>query len=130
MYSLRFLNALAHSSVHVMYFLFPLSALKKGAHMSVALEMNLVKAATLPVRLWMSFEVIGYFMSRIALIFSGLASMPRWLIMKPKNLPEPTPKAHLLGFNLIRYLFRMVKVSDRSVMCWSACLLLTSISST
>ncbi|KAM2681637.1 hypothetical protein EV2_013277 [Malus domestica] len=92
--------------------------------------MNLVKAATLPVRLWMSFEVTGSFMSMIALIFSRLASMPRWLIMQPKNLPEFTPKAHLLRFNLIRYLFRMVKVSDRLVMCWLACLLLTSISST
>ncbi|KAM2614281.1 hypothetical protein TB2_028923 [Malus domestica] len=92
--------------------------------------MNLVKAATLPVRLWMPFEVISSFMSRIALIFSGLALMPRWLIMKPKNLPEPTPKTHLLALNLIRYLFKMVKVSDRLVICWSAYLLLTSISST
>ncbi|KAM2951474.1 hypothetical protein COP2_000969 [Malus domestica] len=98
--------------------------------MSVALEMNLVKTATLPVRLWMSFEVTGSVMSRIALIFSGLASMPRWLIMKPQNLPEPTSKAHLLGFNLIRYLFRMVKVLDRLVMFWSACLLLTRVPST
>ncbi|KAM1758296.1 hypothetical protein ACFX11_007441 [Malus domestica] len=66
--------------------------------------MNLVKAATLPVRLWMSFEVTSSFMSKIALIFSGLASMPRWFIMKPKNLPKPTPKAHLLGSLLSHWL--------------------------
>ncbi|KAB2619948.1 hypothetical protein D8674_039435 [Pyrus ussuriensis x Pyrus communis] len=53
------------------------SALKKGAHLSVALKMNLVKAATLPVRLWMSFEVTGSFMSIIALIFSGLHDITR-----------------------------------------------------
>ncbi|KAB2628783.1 hypothetical protein D8674_033578 [Pyrus ussuriensis x Pyrus communis] len=48
-----------------------------GAHLSVALEMNLVKAATLPVRLWMSFEVTSSFMSMIALIFSGLHDITR-----------------------------------------------------
>ncbi|CAN6687824.1 unnamed protein product [Malus baccata var. baccata] len=46
--------------------------------------------------------------------------MPRWLILKLKNLPEPALKAHLLGFNLIRYLFRMVKVSDRWFMTRSS----------
>ncbi|KAM2270679.1 hypothetical protein ACFXTI_038104 [Malus domestica] len=65
--------------------------------------MNLVKATTLPVRLWMSFEVTGSFMSMITLIFPRLASMPRWVIMKPKNFPEPTPKAYLLGFNCWKY---------------------------
>ncbi|KAB2597326.1 hypothetical protein D8674_000246 [Pyrus ussuriensis x Pyrus communis] len=47
------------------------------AHLSVALEMNLVKATTLPVRLWMSFEVTGSFMSMIALNFSGLHDITR-----------------------------------------------------
>ncbi|KAB2600452.1 hypothetical protein D8674_010723 [Pyrus ussuriensis x Pyrus communis] len=59
-----------HSPRHVR----TLKYLSKGlikAHLSVALEMNLVKATTLPVRLWMSFEVTGSFMSMIALIFSG-----------------------------------------------------------
>ncbi|KAB2630918.1 S ribonuclease [Pyrus ussuriensis x Pyrus communis] len=41
------------------------------AYLSVALKMNLVKVATLPVRLWMSYEVTSSFMSMIALIFSG-----------------------------------------------------------
>ncbi|KAB2597148.1 hypothetical protein D8674_000068 [Pyrus ussuriensis x Pyrus communis] len=45
------------------------------AYLSVALEMNLVKAATLPIRLWMSFEVTGSFMSMIALIFSGFRNV-------------------------------------------------------
>ncbi|KAB2595285.1 hypothetical protein D8674_030735 [Pyrus ussuriensis x Pyrus communis] len=47
------------------------------AHLSMVLEMNLVKAATLPVRLWMSFKVIDSFMSIIVLIFSGLHDITR-----------------------------------------------------
>ncbi|XP_050124243.1 probable RNA-dependent RNA polymerase 3 isoform X2 [Malus sylvestris] len=66
---------------------------------------------------------VSNYMIRFSLILSKTESLN-------KNLLEPTSKAHLLGFNLIRYLFRMVKVSDRLVMCWSACLLLTNISST
>jgi hypothetical protein len=32
-------------------------------------------------------------------IFSGLASMPRWLMMKASSLPDGTPKTHLFGLN-------------------------------
>jgi hypothetical protein len=40
---------------------------------------------------------VGAFMLVMAEIFSGLASMLRWLMMKPSNLPDGTPKTHLLG---------------------------------
>jgi hypothetical protein len=36
-------------------------------------------------------------------IFSGLASMPWWLMMKPSSLPEGTPKTHLFGLSFQRY---------------------------
>jgi hypothetical protein len=43
---------------------------------------------------------VGAFMLVMAEIFSGLASMPRWLMMKPSSLPDGTPKTHLFGFEL------------------------------
>jgi hypothetical protein len=39
------------------------------------------------------------FMLVVAEIFSGLASMSRWLMMKPSSFPEGTPKMHLLGLS-------------------------------
>lgn len=96
-YALRSVKALSHYGVQVMLRLLPLRTLKKGEQLSVALEMNLVRAATHPVRLWMSFTVFGTFMSKMARIFSRLAQMPHWLIMKSRNLPEAKPKAHYVG---------------------------------
>jgi hypothetical protein len=32
-------------------------------------------------------------------IFSGLASMPQWLMMKPSTLPDGTPKTQLFGLS-------------------------------
>jgi hypothetical protein len=37
---------------------------------------------------------VGAFMLVMAEIFSGLASMPRWLMMKPSIFPDGTPKTH------------------------------------
>jgi hypothetical protein len=39
------------------------------------------------------------FMLVVAEIFSGLASMLRWLMMKPSSFPEGTLKTHLLGLS-------------------------------
>jgi hypothetical protein len=47
----------------------------------------------------------------MAEIFSALASMPRWLMMKPSSLPEGTPKTHLFGLSFQRYSRRDAKVS-------------------
>jgi hypothetical protein len=38
----------------------------------------------------------GAFMLVMAEIFLGLASMPRWLMVKPSSFPEGMPKTHLL----------------------------------
>ena len=69
--------------------------------MSVALETNLLRAATLPVRDFTSLIVLGELISRIALTFSGFASIPLYETINPRNFPEETPKAHLEGFNFM-----------------------------
>jgi hypothetical protein len=52
-----------------------------------------------PVSFWTSLMHVGDFMLVMAEIFSGLASMPHWLMMKPSSLPEGTPKTHLFGLS-------------------------------
>jgi hypothetical protein len=42
---------------------------------------------------------VGAFILVMAEIFSGLASMPRWLMMKPSSFPDGTPKTHLFGLS-------------------------------
>jgi hypothetical protein len=37
----------------------------------------------------------------MALIFSGLASIPRHETKKPRSLPAVTPNTHLFGFSLV-----------------------------
>jgi hypothetical protein len=54
---------------------------------------------------------VGAFKLVMAEIFSGLASMPRWLMMKPSSLLEGTPKMHLFGLSFQRYSRRDGKVS-------------------
>jgi hypothetical protein len=64
----------------------------------------------------MSLMQVGAFILVMAEIFSGLASMPRWLMMKPSSFPEGTPKTHLFGLSFHRYSCRDAKVSLRSAM--------------
>jgi hypothetical protein len=59
--------------------------------------MNLFKAAMHPVSFCTSLMQVGAFILVIEEIFSGLASMPRWLMMKPSSFAEVTPKMHLVG---------------------------------
>jgi hypothetical protein len=63
-------------------------------------------------------------------IFSGLSSMPRWLMMKLSSFPDGTPKTHLFGLSFQRYFHKDAKVSSRSVMSMSEFLVLTTTSST
>jgi hypothetical protein len=44
-----------------------------------------------------SFLLDGLAILRIALIFAGLASMPRCPTMKTRSNPEGTPKMHFVG---------------------------------
>jgi hypothetical protein len=43
-------------------------------------------------------------------IFLGLASMPRWLMMKPSRLPDGTLKTHLFRLSFQRYSRKDAKV--------------------
>jgi hypothetical protein len=61
--------------------------------------MNLFKAAIHPVSFCTSLMLVGAFILVMAEIFSGLASMPRWLMMKSSSFPEGTPKTHLFGLS-------------------------------
>jgi len=48
-----------------------------------------------PMRRWTSLIVVGLRISMIVLHFSGLTSMPRWVNIKPRNLPRSMPNTHL-----------------------------------
>jgi hypothetical protein len=73
---------------------------------------------------------VAAFMLVMAEIFSGLASMPRWLMMKPSSLPDGTLKTHLFGLSFQRYYRKDAKVSLRSAMSVSEFLVLMTTSST
>jgi hypothetical protein len=92
--------------------------------------MNLFRAAMHPVSFCTSFMHVGAFMLVMAEIFSGLASLPRWLMMKPSSLPDGTPKTHLFRLSFQRYYRRDAKVSSRSAMSVLEFLVLTTTSST
>jgi hypothetical protein len=92
--------------------------------------MNLFSAAMHPVSFWTSLMLVGAFMLVMAEILSGLASMPRWLMMKLSSLPKGTPKTHLFGLSFQRYSRREAKVSSRLSMRVLESLVLTTTSST
>ena len=54
-------------------------------------------------------------MFKMALIFSGFASIPLWLTMKPSSFLDGTPKTHLVGFNFHLKLCKLLKVGDKVV---------------
>ena len=83
---------------------------------SPSLDKIRFKAAMQPISFWKSLMVAGASMAMIALIFSGLASIPRWLTMNPSSFPEGTPKTHLVGLSFQRNFQRLLKVSSRSAM--------------
>jgi hypothetical protein len=61
---------------------------------------------------------------------SGLASMPRWLMMKPSSFLDGTSKTHLFGLSFQWYSHKDVKVSSRLAMSVSEFLVLMTTSST
>ena len=79
--------------------------------MSIGLETNLLRAATLPVRDYTSLIVFEEDISRMAFTFSGFASIPLRDTMKLRNFPEETLKAHLAGFSFILYCLNVLNIS-------------------
>ena len=111
--SLSCVNAFSASSVHLILS-YHLRSLKKGSPRSPSLEMNWLRAAMQPVSFCTSLMLAGACMFVMADIFSGLASMPRWLMMNPSSLPEGTPKTHLVGLSFHRKARKLEKVSYKS----------------
>lgn len=73
-YSFSCSNASSHSPEHSIFFPFFMTW-KKACHLSVVVDMNRFRAASFPVKLCASLIVQGDFISVIARIFSGLASI-------------------------------------------------------
>ena len=69
---------------------------KKDRHLSVTLETNLFSATTLLLRLCIFMTFFGSVISIMACTLSGLALIPLWDTMNPRNLPVNTPNAHFL----------------------------------
>ena len=125
-YALSSLNAHWQSSIHSNTFL---NTLKNGKHLSVVFETNLLRAATRPARLCTSLTFFGSSMLSIAWILSGFASIPLCETVKPRNFPDETLKAHLLGFSFMLYHLSMSKGFWRSSKCYASFAVLTNISS-
>ncbi|KAM2783891.1 hypothetical protein COP1_013329 [Malus domestica] len=102
----------SHSSSHFSRCALLIS-LKKGLHQSVDRERKRLRAAARPVKLWISFKVVGDFTSMITQICLGCASIPRWVTKYPRNKPEDSPTVHLVGLSFILYFLRILKVSAK-----------------
>ena len=89
----------------------------------MALEIDLLRATMLPVKLCTSFVLLGDHMSINTCIFSGLASISRWLTINLGNVLDAMPNAH---FSTLRILNVSANYRTRS----KATLKLTSMSST
>ena len=87
-----------------------------GRPHSPSLDKNRFRAVIRPVSFWMSLMVAGASMAMMALIFSTLASIPRWLTMNPSSFPEGTPKTQLVGLSFQQNFRRLLKVSSKLVM--------------
>ena len=77
--------------------------------------MNRPRVANWPVSCCTHFLELGAGDSRIALSWGGLASMPLWVTMKPRNRPALTLKAHFEGLSFMSYALRSSKASYRCV---------------
>jgi hypothetical protein len=74
--------------------------------------------------------VAGASIAVMAVIFIGLALMPRLLTMNLSNFPEGTPKMHLVGLSFHRNLRKLLNVSSKSAIKSLDSLVLMTMSST
>ena len=77
--------------------------------------MNQLRAAKLPVIICTPLTLRIGPMLEMAMIFSGMASMPRSDTMYPSSFPFGTPKTHFLRFSLMLNLRRFANVVARFV---------------
>ena len=126
-YAFKSWKALSYSGLQQKAFF---NILKNMRHLSVEREMNRFNATILPVNYWSCFVLWGACIFRIALIFSGLASVPLWETINQRNFLEDSSKVYLEGLSSIPYRLNVSKASIISSMWSFAHLLYTSISST
>jgi hypothetical protein len=60
------------------------------------------RAAIIAVSFITSLFPIGQFITQMVSTFVGFALMPGWLTMKPRSLPDGTPKTHFSGLSFQR----------------------------
>jgi hypothetical protein len=129
MYSLRSSKAFWCSGPHSKL-LEPLSTVKKGKLNLASFDMNLLSVAILPISFWTSFlDYIG-FMCIMALILSGLTSIPFIDTRHPNTFPLCTRNTHFSGLSFSWAPHMFVKVSARSSICFLFFLLATTMSLT
>jgi len=100
-YLLRPWKAVSHTSFQQKSASFFFKAWKKGLHLSVDRSMNRAKRHQFSI--WTSFIHVSDFIFKMADIWLGLASMPRWVTRYPKNFPEATLNVHLSGLSFTLY---------------------------
>lgn len=88
--------------------------LKKGSPRSPILATNRLSIVIHLASFWTSSSLIGDFISSMALILLGFASLPRPKTRNPSSLPNSTLNIHYSGYSLSRCLRRMLNVSLRS----------------
>jgi len=89
-----------------------------GRVLSANLGRNLDMAVKWPIKHCTSFTFVGLRISIMALHFSGFASIPHCVSMKPKNFPLSTPNRLFSGLSL-RMCFRSdINTSTKSFECY------------
>jgi len=118
-------HSLLHHNLSVFFSVFTI-----GLIFFVNFGKNRDRDVSLPTRLCTSFKVAELCVSRMAEHLSGLAFIPLWVSMKPKNFPPSTPNTHFAGFNLMLNFQSRPNTSFRSLRCWSNVSDFTTMSST
>ena len=106
-------NISSQSSFHVNLVDF-LSSCMMDWVCSASLGRKREMAVRRPLRRCTSLTLVELRISMIALHFSGLASIPRWVSMNPRNLLRSTPNTHLSGLRRRLYYRNAEKTADRS----------------
>jgi hypothetical protein len=103
--------------------------LKNGRARSVSLEVNRLIIAKHPMSFCASLMQAGGCIASIIIIFSGLASIPRYETRKPSSLPTVTPNTHLSGFRFVHVECNLLKTKARFSNRDALYLILTTMSS-
>jgi len=90
-----------------------LNTWKDGLHLSMDQLWKLFRAVRHPFSICTSLTHISNFMFRVVDIWLGLAFIPHWVTIYPKNFPKDTLKVHFSGFSFTSYFQRRLNASLR-----------------